>query len=252
MTEGLLRLVMHKKEAYAEVQELIQECKEKKKKKLDLAGYPIGSIPREITELTALKKLDLRCIRLKKIPGFIGKLYSLESLSVGAIFPFRCEKGKDILLPQKPGNLLNLRHLSLGYGIVKIPEWVWNLDNLEVLRIYNDNAETVPAAISNLKKLRVLEIMGDEITSLPHEIGELSSLISLNLECPRLKTLPDSFAGLKLLRSFRLTDCNLEVIPDYISGWKELKTFKIDDKSCDDFGDLDIEEKEKKYVWKQH
>ena len=239
MVEGVERLVMNKNEAYAEVQELIKECKEKKKKKLDLSGYPIRSIPSEIIELTGLKKLDLRCIRLKKIPDFIGKLSSLESLSVGGIFPFRCEKGKDILLPQKPGNLLNLRHLSLGDGIVKIPDWVWNLDNLEVLRIYTNNAETVPPTILNLKKLRVLEIKGDEITSLPCEIGELLSLFSLNLQCPRLKTLPESFANLKSLRGFRFTNCNLEVIPDFISEWKELKTFDI---SSDAFDDFDVVE----------
>jgi Leucine-rich repeat (LRR) protein len=212
---------------YAEAQRRIAECGTKRRKKLDLSCLYLTEIPPEIAGLNSLEELDLTCGSLKKIPGFIGNIVSLKKLLIGCpnSSPHKTE---ELILPAEFGNLRNLRYLSLGYNILEIPDWVWTLDNLEVLCVYNDLIETIPSAITNLKKLYKLLVYGDKISSLPGEIGGQLQLTGLVLKCPRLTALPESFANLKIMQGFRFDVCNLTSIPDYICGWAELEELIID------------------------
>ncbi|MDR2730157.1 MAG: hypothetical protein LBB81_04585 [Treponema sp.] len=219
-------LLMEDSEIYAEAQRLIRECAAKKRKRLDFTSLHLTEIPPEITELKSLEELDLTSVSLKKIPGFIGNIVSLKKLLIGSSFSSAHER-EELILPAELGNLHNLQYLSLGYDIFTIPDWVWTLNNLEVLCVLNDFIETIPSAISNLKKLHKLRVYGDKISSLPNEIGGFQ-LTGLDLKCPRLTVLPESFAQLKTLQGFRFTSCNLPVVPNYISGWTELEELVID------------------------
>ena len=216
------------KEIYAEAKRRIKECREKRGKKLDFSGLGLKEIPPEIAELETLTELDITGVYLKNIPAFIGKIKSLRRLSVGqnhsSIHDYDYEE--TILAPEL-GKLHNLRSLSLNYGIPEIPAWVWGLENLEGLSIYNDRIETIPAAIAGLKKLKKLRIYGEKISRLPDEIGEHLRLEAIDLECPRLKVLPDSFAKLITMRHFRFARSELTAVPDLMCHWTQLKTLEI-------------------------
>ena len=213
-------------EIYAEAQRRIRECREKGGKNLDFSCLRLTKIPPEIAELETLAELDICDIEMKKIPAFIGNITSLEKLSLGSGFSYRDEH-EDITLPSQLGKLVNLRNLSLGYGIPGIPKWVFGLENLEALSVYNDAIETIPAEIAGMKKLRKLRVYGDNITSLPYEIGEQLDLIVLDLKCPELQALPESFAKLKKMICIRLDSNNLFSVPGFICGWTNLEELEI-------------------------
>jgi Leucine-rich repeat (LRR) protein len=219
---------MDENEAYTEAQREIEECREYKTKEVNF--YLLNNlreIPPEIMELDNLETLCLVDIKIKEIPGFIGNISSLETLFVG----FNCpptDEHEYIILPPQLGNLRNLRRLELRYGIKEIPEWVWDLENLEGLVIYNDYIKTIPPQISNLKNLEFLMILGKNISILPDEIGDLPLLTKLFLNCPQLKNLPENFVNLKKIRGFLFSSCNLAVLPDLLSNWKELTRLIIE------------------------
>jgi len=213
-------------EIYAEAKRRIEECRKKKSKKLDLSALDLKEIPREIAELQFLEELDITGLDLKKVPGFIGNIVSLKKLSLGFLRQSAHEREK-LILPAELGNLRNLRNLSLGYNIPKIPQWVYKLDNLEALSIYNDSIESIPAEIADIKKLSKLRIHCEKITELPKEIGEKLMLTVLDLTCPQLKALPESFENLKSMKDFLFNSCNLTAIPDLICDWTNLEGFEL-------------------------
>jgi leucine-rich repeat protein SHOC2 len=217
-------LLMDDDEIFAEAQRRIRECIAKKRKKLDFSILGLNEIPPEIVEAKTLEELDLTGISLKKIPAFIGNIVSLKKLLLG-YHRSSAHKLEEVVLPEL-GSLHNLKYLSLGYDILEIPDWVWTLNNLEVLKIHNDLIETIPAKISLLKKLRKLRVYGEKISSLPAETGELP-LTGLDLQCPRLTVLPESFANLKKMEGFRFESCNMTSIPKFICGWTELEELVI-------------------------
>jgi Leucine-rich repeat (LRR) protein len=218
-------LLMDDKEIYTEAQNRIKKCKEKRGKKLDLSSLSLKEIPPEITELETLEELNLTCFDLKKIPAFIGEITYLKKLLIGSEHSDWHEH-ENIILPPELGNLRNLQYLFLGYDIEKIPDWVWELKNLEALIIFNDYIDTIPAAAAEMKKLRKLRIYGEKITALPERIGELS-LTALDLQCPQLKALPESFSNLKTMKGFLFDRCNLTAIPNFICGWTDLEELGI-------------------------
>ena len=219
-------LLFEDDEIYAEAKRRIKECRKKKIKKLDLSSLDLKEIPPEIAELQFLEELDITCHDLIKVPGFIGNIVSLKKLSVGSRSITMREREK-IILSDGLGNLKNLKNLSLGNYIPEIPEWVYRLDNLEALSIFNDSIKTIPEAIADIKNLSKLRIHANKITELPKEIGEKLPLTALELKCPQLKTLPESFANLKSMKGFLFERCNLTAIPDFICGWTNLEEFEL-------------------------
>ena len=219
-------LLVKDDEIYTETKNRIKECRDKRLKKLDLSSLDLESLPPEIAELETLEELDISGFSLKKIPGFIGKIVSLKKLSFGSENDFVHEH-EEIILPPELGNLRNLQHLSLGYEIPEIPEWVWNLGKLKKLSIRNNTMGQIPPTIGKLKNLRKLRVYSNQITGLPDEIGELP-LTVLDLSCPQLKSLPGSFSNLKKMESFRFEQCSMAAIPGFISGWTKLKVLVMD------------------------
>ena len=216
-------------EMYTEAQKLIKKCREKKLKKLDFSKlYRLKEIPPEITELETLEELNIRISCLLNIPAFIGNIISLKKLSIGSEYSsHHPDKREEIILPAELGNLRNLQYLSLGYDIPEIPRWVWTLDKLEELEIYNDFIKTISSGLGELNRLRRLRIAGEKIASLPDEMGQMPSLAVLELKCEKLLALPDSFSNLKAMEEFSFNECNLSAIPDFICNWVELNSLTI-------------------------
>jgi len=219
-------MLMEEDEIYAEAQKRIRECREKGGRKLDFSCLHLTKIPPEIAELETLTELDISNIEMKEVPAFLGNIVSLKKLSIGCCYS-NINENEGIVLPPQLANLRNLQNLSLWYGISEIPQWVFGLENLRALSIYNDTAKTVPAEIANIKKLRKLRVYGANITSLPREIGEHLALTVLDLDCPKFKALPESFANLKKMQCIRIENCNLTAIPNFICGWTDLEEIEI-------------------------
>ncbi|GHU18056.1 hypothetical protein FACS1894163_09670 [Spirochaetia bacterium] len=213
-------------EVLAEVQRRIKECRDKKKRKLDLSHYWIKEIPPELAELDGLTELDLLNINQTALPDFLGNLTGLKILKIGAAYSSP-HKRPAYIVPDTLANLTKLQTLYLGYNIPKIPSWIFTLKNLKMLTICNDEIDAIPPLIENFTRLEGLQIHGEKITNLPESLDHLTSLRKIILDCPALTKLPESFANLKNLESITLTNYNIPVIPDYFCGFTELVELTI-------------------------
>jgi len=225
--------ITNENEIYAEAQRRIAECREKRGKKLDFSCLHLKKIPPEIAELETLAELDIRDINMPEIPAFIGNIASVKKLSVGNYHEGKMEG--TIALPSQLGNLVNLQKLSLGYDIQEIPAWVFGLENLEELRIYDDAAadiKTLPKKIAALQKLKrlflnavcngkipdslgfcplELLVLYGSYKTIPETFGNLSNLKFLKLVSDKPLTLPDSFGKLASLKELIVRAPALEI-----------------------------------------
>ena len=99
---------------------------------------------------------------------------------------------------------LNKLNLS-GQGIAKIPQEIFDLEELESLDISNNRLTNIPEDIDNLSNLTELNLSGNQLTSIPENIGNLTNLIDLNLSENQLLSLPESIDNLANLTKLDLS-----------------------------------------------
>jgi len=84
--------------------------------------------------------------------------------------------------------------LNLSYqNLSSIPEYVFKMKNLEILKLDNNLISTVPSSIANLSHLKVLILSSNKIQTLPRELAEMKSLQKLDVSWNEIKTLPSNF-----------------------------------------------------------
>ena len=141
-----------------------------------------------------------------------------------------------ITLPEFIGELDHLEILELieGRSFTKIPESIGNLQKLKKLNCTKCRSlETLPNTIGSLKNLEHLDLFGCfSLKQLPSAITKLYKLKSLNLrDCQSLTSLPLNLGDLKSLKILDLTNCRtLEEVPESISNLVNLKILHM--KSC--------------------
>lgn len=123
----------------------------------------------------------------------------------------------------------------------KVPTWVFDLPNLEELRLQDikkvppqigslrglkrllvSGAREVPEEIGDLQSLQVLRFSDHKIKTLPPGVGALKSLVFLELQAdnPALAApLPDALEGLESLEVLSLECAKLEELPSFIKRW---------------------------------
>ena len=142
-------------------------------------GRLTGSLPRELSELDALTRIDLYNNSLTgEIPEELGSLSNLGFLDLQ----------RNLLtgeIPEELGNLSNLTSLYLYYNNLTggIPEELGDLTNLEYLGLsYNSLTGEIPEELGSLSNLRGLYLSSNSLTGgIPEELGSLSNLRGLNL-----------------------------------------------------------------------
>jgi Leucine-rich repeat (LRR) protein len=100
-----------------------------------------------------------------------------------------------------------------GKNLTRIPEFVFNMPNLEVLNLSDNRIESIPEKIGKLKNLQELTMNYNALRSLPSSMGSLTKLELLSLYNNELTTLPSSMEKLKNLSSMYLTNNKLTSIP---------------------------------------
>lgn len=133
------------------------------------------------------------------------------------------------------GNLVQLKELTLGHNaITKLPDSIRLLENLEVLRIEENQLHSLPAQIGthvthcsrdtgnellmalyagNLTRLNTLTAHSNQITTLPASFSSLQLLQMLELHKNSLTTTGDAFSRLKSLKFLDLRQNKLSVFP---------------------------------------
>jgi Leucine-rich repeat (LRR) protein len=188
-----------------------------------------------VSQLTALKKLDLRRNVLNTLPQNFINLNQLEWLNLGSNY-----LGPNLSLIS---GFRSLTHLHLGNNdIVEIPSFIGDMQKLEYLALHkNIKIRVLNDAISNLKSLRTLNLYFVLIKTLPDFVYRLRSLTSLSLY--NITNLSDDLAKLDNLEFFtHLGGLKMRALPDGFVGLKRLKMARLYQNSLRqlpaDFGNL--------------
>jgi len=94
-------------------------------------------------------------------------------------------------------------------NLTKIPDYVFNVTNLEELNVSNNQLTgAIQSQIGQLKKLKVLNASNNLMTGVPAEVGQLLNLQVLDLSNNQLTGLPNELANLKNLKTFNISGNN--------------------------------------------
>ncbi len=146
----------------------------------------LEELPQEIGELKSLEKLIIDngngCAMNVGIPSTIGQLTNLKKLTLFGALDYRDEWGKPDTskikkLPSTLANLPNLEELDLGRnGLLTIPDVVWSLKKLKILKLDFNDFKEIPSSILNLTHLMVLSVSCNYHLKLPDCLNEMKGL----------------------------------------------------------------------------
>lgn len=211
-----------------------------------LTSDSLNYIPEAIVNSPNLEWLELAKLRIKKFPTLAAadNIQQLNLLSMPlladmqAIQDFKNLKLLDIAACPKafeaPYNFLagleNLVILRLyNNQIVKLPTSFGNLSKLTKLEFVGNQFTEIPVDFfSSCQKLTTLQLQDNKISRLPSEIEELTNLEYLNISHNKLTTIPASIGKLKRLRGLVLSYNPLEILPPTIGELTDLVSLRID------------------------
>ncbi len=189
-----------------------------KLKALHLAN--VNFLPQELENLTSLEELELLDYKVKYLPTSIGKLKSLQKLTI-----FESDHLQS--LPESIGQLKNLKelHLENNIKLKSLPESTRNLTSLELLIVNRCSlVKSFPSTIGNLPKLKYLHLSeNDGLARLPECIGNISTLKTLDVRRTKISSLPRSVYNLKNLDYLDLSSTDLKHLPQTVCNFTNLR-----------------------------
>ncbi|XP_009355499.1 leucine-rich repeat receptor-like tyrosine-protein kinase PXC3 [Pyrus x bretschneideri] len=195
--------------------------------KLDLSHHSLRGNVTLVSELKALKRLDLSYNDFHgSIPSAFGNLSQLEFLDL-SLNKF----GGSI--PPELGKLRNLRSLNLSNNFLvgKIPDEIQGLEKLENFQISSNKLSgVIPMWVGNFTNLRVFTAYENALEGkIPDNLGLLSELESLNLHSNQLEgPIPKSIFASGKLEFLVLTQNRLGGdIPEEIGNCSSLSSIRI-------------------------
>ncbi|MBL4632428.1 MAG: leucine-rich repeat domain-containing protein [Kofleriaceae bacterium] len=188
--------------------------------------FGLSSVPAEVGELTKLRTLSLRAIRLKGgLPEWMPNLSGLEELDLAYTS-----------LRKLPGieNLSKLKILDLHNNLfTALPKELLELSKLEELLLaYNHNLKKVPE-LSALTSLRVLDLSWCGKTGVPKSLVGLEKLEELRLTRAERWKLPE-LGNMPKLREFEIGNSDCSVFPEQLLGCPDLEVISFNDTDIKD------------------
>ncbi|MCP4351838.1 MAG: GTPase [Desulfobacterales bacterium] len=198
-----------------ELSAIIDRAKDEQSTELDLSNSNITRMPREIAQLTGLRKLDLSCNQLEELPGAIVQLSSLTHLFLGL--------NRLCAMPEEIVQMRSLSLLDLSENRLNaIPKEIMHLSSLNLLDLSENDLEEMPEGILQLDNLTQLYLSSNKLRELPKEIARLSNLARLYLSSNQLRELPGEIARLSNLTLLDLSSNMLLELPGEIENLSNL------------------------------
>jgi Leucine-rich repeat (LRR) protein len=107
----------------------------------------------------------------------------------------------------------------------EIPLELFDLKNLEFLKMKYCNLEHFPDDVGRLQKLQVLNLDYNKLSELPENLAKLERLKKLFLGYNELSALPNSYGELENLQQLYITGNKFADIPEAVSKMKNLRVF---------------------------
>jgi hypothetical protein len=138
------------------------------------------------------------------------------------------EKPRLTRIPEFVYQMKNLQQLYLNDNkFTTLPKKIGQLKNLRQLYLGNNKISKLPPEIGRLKNLQEIEIVNNKLVELPPEIGQLQNLDQLYLGENELTTLPPEIGHLKNLMILSLRKNELTTLPPEIGRLKNLMSLDL-------------------------
>jgi len=137
---------------------------------LQIVGGSLTSFPIGFGCLKSLKEIRLILSKVESIDNLASDLLNLPDLQ-----DLDVSSNQIVEIPKFIGNIISLKSLKFKYNekIKQIPDFVFDLPNLEVLQLIDNKIEVIPENISKLKNLRILSLGRNMIKEIPDEAYNL-------------------------------------------------------------------------------
>lgn len=109
----------------------------------------------------------------------------------------------------------------------ELPVDIGKMANLKTLNLSSNNLKTLPKEIGKLENLETLLLLFNPIESFPPEIGNLKKLKELTISCARLKELPVEIGEMTNIKVLGLHQNELKTLPKEIGKLQNLETLYI-------------------------
>ncbi|CAH2224060.1 leucine-rich repeat-containing 63 isoform X1 [Pelobates cultripes] len=107
-----------------------------------------------------------------------------------------------------------LLYLNLSFNELRcFPREVYNLENLEVLKLRNNPIQEIPSGIQNLKKLRTFIISFCLLSSLPIGLFVLPYIQVLDVSYNSISSIPNDICNLRVLEFLNIEGNKLPALP---------------------------------------
>jgi Leucine-rich repeat (LRR) protein len=188
--------------------------------RLDMIENELSSLPSSISALANLRLLDLSDNKLSSLPSSISHLTNLNELVLD---------GNELSsLPSAVSSLTQLTYLDLGNNkLSSFPPSISHLTNLTTLNLRNNKLSSLPPSISQLVNLNELDVSDNQLSSLSPSIASLTHLKLLYLYSNQLSSFPPSISSLTLLRSVDLSSNQIRSLPQSISSLTHLQALDM-------------------------
>lgn len=102
-------------------------------------------------------------------------------------------------------------------NIEKIPNYIFDITELEELNLSNNKINTIPNSIGKLKNLKKLNLYNNKIRSLPKQFFSLENLTSIDLGNNNILNLSNDISRLSKLRELLIENNKIKKLPSSIS-----------------------------------
>ncbi|XP_067835468.1 leucine-rich repeat-containing protein 69 isoform X1 [Heptranchias perlo] len=197
---------------------------------LDLSFKKLRRVPKAVTRLRALSRLQLRNNLITELPAELQALGNLTELNLGnnsiEVLP---EVLKDLrrlkklhlfgnkldkLSPSVFEGLENLVFLNLSNNkLTTLPQEIYRLAELKYLNVNNNQLESIPSKLCLLQQLCELHLANNNLKSFPHDIGYLTNLKKLSVPRNQIQELPEELCILRNLRVLDVAGNQLHIFP---------------------------------------
>ncbi|XP_078697448.1 uncharacterized protein LOC144925345 [Branchiostoma floridae x Branchiostoma belcheri] len=194
------------------------------------------SLPDEMSGLTNLTVLHLDSCNLQTIPPVVLKLTNLQELDLSKrknsaeFFEDDDDESQlwKISLPDALYRLNKLKVLRLrGCNLDTVPSAVLKLPQLEELDLSGNSRIHLPDGLAGLTNLRVLGLKGTDMRTVPRAVWRLTQLERLDLSWTQLQTLPAEIGHLTNVKHLNLSGCELRTFPPEVGRLTQLERLDL-------------------------